>query len=369
MSPEPTFWSPSLRPGRFRPTHTTCALSPNQETQPWTRQDRSTSRHQAAALTGVKVAPPTPRSTSTPEPTLPPLTAAPTNTTLDERSPLQVRVVRVAQASACSPKYDQRRSIQHGHGRRFARDALSFPDRLKGKTAVQCPRCKHENQEGASFCSNCGNQLELICQVCSERSPLDARFCWNCGNALTVEDGGSKDLSRYIPPEMLAKIRTASSDETMRGERRTVTMLFADVRGYSYSREDVSARMLANAYASYLDTGFTEGAKPFEVELLVAELMDDVVELYRVRYDGFITDEDGYVAIGGSAETITGALANNFDASASLDEAVRGAKTALDAANGNAEDSTKLEVAGLDRTRGRRKFFRLPSDQVQDILS
>src|SRR5699024_537297 len=96
----------------------------------------------------------------------------------------------------------------------------------------------------------------------------------------------------------------------------------ADVRGYSYSRADVTARMLANAYASFLGTGFTDSAKPFEVELLVAEVMDEGVELYHLRYDGFITDEAGYVAIGGSADAITNALAEEFDPHASLEEAL-----------------------------------------------
>lgn len=139
---------------------------------------------------------------------------------------------------------------------------------------MKCPRCSHENQEGASFCSNCGNQLELVCQVCSEPSPVDARFCWNCGNGLAVDSGNSKDLSRYIPPEMLTKIRSARSDDLMRGERRTVTMLFADVQGSTAAAEGLDPE----DWADIINGAFERLIAPvYRYEGTLARLQGDAV--------------------------------------------------------------------------------------------
>jgi proteasome alpha subunit len=149
---------------------------------------------------------------------------------------------------------------------------------------------------------------------------------------------------------------------------RVAGIRIADVKGYTYAREDVTGRALANAYANFLGAGFTESSKPFEVELVVAEVLPDGVELYHVRYDGFITDEAGYVAIGGISEAITTALADQFDPQASLQGALVAARHALSTGEDREVSPARLEVAGLDRTRGRRKFFRLSAAAVAELL-
>lgn len=152
-------------------------------------------------------------------------------------------------------------------------------------------------------------------------------------------------------------------------QMRVAGIRLADVKGYQYARQDVTGRSLANAYASFLGAGFMESSKPLEVELLVAEVLDDSVELYHVRYDGFIMDEDRFVAIGGSADAIREQLAEHYTDGMSVDEAVRAARDALAGSEGRAIEPSQLEIAGLDRRRGRRKFFRLPSQRVTDILA
>src|SRR5215468_3752548 len=85
----------------------------------------------------------------------------------------------------------------------------------------------------------------------------------------------------------------------------------ADMKGYSYSREDVSAKELANAYSQTLHQIFTHEMKPYEVELLVAEVGsadDDHAELYHIMYDGVVMDEQRYSVLGGSAEQISETL-------------------------------------------------------------
>ena len=150
---------------------------------------------------------------------------------------------------------------------------------------------------------------------------------------------------------------------------RVFGIRMADVRGYQYAREDVTGRSLANAYAAALGAAFTEGSKPFEVELLVAEVTADDVELYHVLYDGSITDEEGHVAIGGASETVTTKLGETFRPGFTLTEALAAARAALSPEGEKPLETARLEVAGLDRNRGRRKFFRLTRDQVAEALA
>ena len=104
----------------------------------------------------------------------------------------------------------------------------------------------------------------------------------------------------------------------------------ADLKGYSYSREDVSAQELATAYSQTLHQIFTHEMKPYEVEILVVEVgyeNDDHAEMYHVMYDGVVVDEHGYSALGGSAEAINDALKDQYQPGMELGAAVRlGAK-------------------------------------------
>ena len=150
---------------------------------------------------------------------------------------------------------------------------------------------------------------------------------------------------------------------------RVAGIRLADVKGYQYSRQDVTGRALANAYANAMGATFTDSPKPLEVELLVAEVGLDHVELYHILFDGSITDEDGFVAIGGRAEAINEVLAETYqpdmDRATALDTAV----SALAQVEERTMDADRLEVAGLDRSLGRRKFFRLDEQGVAELLS
>src|SRR2546429_4880324 len=82
---------------------------------------------------------------------------------------------------------------------------------------------------------------------------------------------------------------------------RIAGVRLADLRGYSYGREDVTARDLANAYSQALSTIFTQQMKPYEVEILVGEVDGEGsgTALYHVLFDGSVSAEHGFVAIGG----------------------------------------------------------------------
>jgi proteasome alpha subunit len=145
----------------------------------------------------------------------------------------------------------------------------------------------------------------------------------------------------------------------------------ADLRGYSYGREDVRARDVASAYSQALSTIFTQQMKPYEVEILVAEIAEDAGrnEVYHVLYDGTVTDEHGYVAIGGHTEELTNAVKAAFQPGWDLATAVRESVKALSTAEGRQVEAGQIEAGVLDRTRpARRKFRRLGDDEVTEIL-
>jgi proteasome alpha subunit len=146
----------------------------------------------------------------------------------------------------------------------------------------------------------------------------------------------------------------------------------ADLRGYSYGREDVKARDLANAYSQSLSTIFTQQMKPYEVEILVGEVDGDMsgTTLYHVLFDGSVTDEHGFIAIGGHAEDLTEALKQQYQEGWDLATAVRTGVMALGAPDQRRIEAGDVEAGVLDRTRGhRRKFRRLDDAEVSQILS
>jgi proteasome alpha subunit len=146
----------------------------------------------------------------------------------------------------------------------------------------------------------------------------------------------------------------------------------ADLRGYSYDREDVRARDLANAYSQALATIFTQQMKPYEVEILVGEVAADGGrdEIYHILFDGTVTDEHEYVAIGGHAEQLSEAVRDAYRPGWDLATAVREAVGALSTAEGREIEPGSVEAGVLDRTRPqRRKFRRLGEDEVAGILA
>ncbi|MHA7207967.1 proteasome subunit alpha [Arthrobacter sp. MDT1-65] len=169
---------------------------------------------------------------------------------------------------------------------------------------------------------------------------------------------------------------------------RQAGVRYADVRGYSYAREDVTARGLASVYAQSLGAVFTAESKPFEVELVVAEVgrSQDADHLYRLTFDGSIADESGFVVMGGAADVVVDALQGAWSSDLGLPEAVRAAARALRSggtsggtngapADGDrpALDPSVLEAAFLERDpdtlRGsRRAFRRIGGPELEAIL-
>jgi proteasome alpha subunit len=146
----------------------------------------------------------------------------------------------------------------------------------------------------------------------------------------------------------------------------------ADVRGYSYSREDVTARALANAYSQALGNIFTQDIKPFEVEVLVAEVADgnhgSKNEIYHILYDGTIEDEHNYAAMGGQSDEIRRFLKDHYKEGLSLADAAQLGVHALNVTQNKTLTPKDLEVGVLDRTKPRRRFRRLTGDTLAQLL-
>jgi proteasome alpha subunit len=155
---------------------------------------------------------------------------------------------------------------------------------------------------------------------------------------------------------------------------RKAGIRYADLAGYQYDRQDVTAQGLANWYAQVLGTIFTESQKPYEVEIMVAEVgkTADDDQIYRITFDGSVTDEQDFAVMGGQADRVTAALKDSYRQGMTLAEAFTVAVRALARQdNGERQDilASQLEVALLDRTREPRAFRRLTGARLEGLLA
>jgi len=144
----------------------------------------------------------------------------------------------------------------------------------------------------------------------------------------------------------------------------------ADIKGYSFAREDVNARSLANAYAQTLGQVFTHEMKPYEVEILVAQVGEtpDQDELFHILYDGTVMDEQGFTVLGGQADAIADTLRSRDLSALDAPTAIRIGAEVL-APDGETLPASQLEVAVLDRARSRRAFQRIRGEDLAVILT
>lgn len=157
---------------------------------------------------------------------------------------------------------------------------------------------------------------------------------------------------------------------------RKVGVRYADTKGYAYSREDVRGKALANAYSQAVGDVFTREMKPLEVEVIVAEVGDDDLAghdknaIYRITFDGFISDHKGFCVIGGNVEDVESALKNDYSEGTSLAESVALGRKALErGSDGASLGIDSLEVCVLDRPRKGRKFRRLDPAEIEQLLT
>src|SRR5512145_2533354 len=144
------------------------------------------------------------------------------------------------------------------------------------------------------------------------------------GGILVVAENPSATLNKVS--ELYDRIAFAGAGKYSEFERlRKEGIRYADLKGYAYGREDVTAKSLANAYSQVIGNIFSMEIKPLEVEILVLEVGEGEAgdEMYRISFDGSIADEQGYAAIGGQAEELKMFLRDKYKAGLSLTEALR----------------------------------------------
>ncbi len=195
--------------------------------------------------------------------------------------------------------------------------------------------------------------------------------------ALSVADGivlvaANPSRTLYKTSEIYDRIAFAGVGKYNEFEMlRIAGVRQADLKGYAFAREDVNARALANAYAQTLGQVFTHELKPYEVEILVAQVgasIDDD-EMFQILYDGVVNDKEGFTVLGGQAETVGDALAERYQPDLDLGAAVRLGAAVLAGSDGEPLPADQLEVAVLDRNRPRRAFHRVKGAELDALLA
>jgi class 3 adenylate cyclase/tetratricopeptide (TPR) repeat protein len=146
---------------------------------------------------------------------------------------------------------------------------------------MRCPRCQHENPLGSNFCLGCGARLSLQCASCGSDLPTGSRFCNKCGHAVGDQVDSDRRFSSpdtYTPKHLAEKILTSKS--ALEGERKQVTVLFADLKG--------SMELLADR-------------DPEEARKLLDPVLERMMEAVH-RYEGTVNQVmgDGIMALFGA---------------------------------------------------------------------
>jgi class 3 adenylate cyclase len=184
---------------------------------------------------------------------------------------------------------------------------------------MRCPGCQHENPNDAVFCQECGTRLEAACAGCGTPTQLGAKFCKKCGQRLsgpqtpqTASGPRFDSPESYTPKHLAEKILTSKS--ALEGERKQVTVLFADLKG--------SMELLADR-------------DPEEARTLLDPILERMMEAVH-RYEGTVNQVmgDGIMALFGAP------LAHE-------DHAVRACYAAL-----RMQEGVKQHAEGIRRREG-----------------
>ncbi len=148
----------------------------------------------------------------------------------------------------------------------------------------------------------------------------------------------------------------------------------ADMKGFIYSRDDVNAKSLVNAYSQALGTVFSQDTKPQEVEIIVVAvgIGDAPNEIYRVSFDGSIFDEKGFTVIGGKSDSVLSKLKTRYTtapSACSLQDVLRSCVEEMGEVNGQKLSHEGLEVAILSKPSTGRVFRRLSQSELAQYLT
>lgn len=152
---------------------------------------------------------------------------------------------------------------------------------------------------------------------------------------------------------------------------RKAAIRYADLKGYAYSREDVTAKSLANSFSQVISDVFTQQIKPLEVEILVVEVGwpgRPGSSIFHILYDGSITDRQRFASIGGQTKEVESYLAEHYREGLSLSEALKLSRDTISHVEKRSIASNQFEVALLESKVEERAFRRLPVEETRRIL-
>jgi class 3 adenylate cyclase/tetratricopeptide (TPR) repeat protein len=130
---------------------------------------------------------------------------------------------------------------------------------------MRCSNCKSDNPDGKRFCGDCGAALANICPKCGADNPDGKRFCGECGAALGANASAKK------PDDSPVRVAESSAREDLEGERKTVTALFADIKGSTELMEDLD---------------------PEEARAIIDPALRLMIDAAH-RYDGYVVQSTG----------------------------------------------------------------------------
>jgi class 3 adenylate cyclase len=144
---------------------------------------------------------------------------------------------------------------------------------------VKCPRCQSQNREGVRFCEECGGRLVTSCASCGAELLPDKKFCGSCGSPATPDPVERQPSTQAYTPKHLAE-KILTSRHALEGERKQVTVLFADLKG--------SMELLADR-------------DPEEARRLLDPVLERMMEAVH-RYEGTVNQVmgDGIMALFGA---------------------------------------------------------------------
>jgi proteasome alpha subunit len=152
---------------------------------------------------------------------------------------------------------------------------------------------------------------------------------------------------------------------------RKAAIRYADLKGFAYSRDDVTAKSLANAFSQLIGDIFTQQMKPLEVEILVVEVAGGGRQenrIFHILYDGSITDRQHYAAIGGQTKEVENYLDGHYRPGLSLAEALKLSRDTIAHVEKRSIPPEHLEVALLRAGVKERAFHRLSEEKVRELL-
>ena len=179
--------------------------------------------------------------------------------------------------------------------------------------------------------------------------------------------------------EIYDRIALASTGRVSEYEAlRVAGIREAEVKGYTYYREDVTGKWLTNIYSQHISAiAQAWDVKPLEIELLVCEVSgrpDVHSQIYKISFDGTYEELDKFAVIGGRAEAITESLYETYKEGLELKDALQLAASTFESIESKESEPYQItpetiEVSCLDSTIGRRKFRRFSVDEIAEIYN